>query len=109
MIYIKEQSQALINQIENFFENNPDAMTITVLRWDEDAYIRWLNNRLDSNELRQQYESDQIKYHGAIKRFDKVKKICAIPDCGKEFEASKAAKFCSNACRQKNKYQKSKV
>lgn len=42
----------------------------------------------------------------ALKALDKKEKVCQI--CGKEFIGSNKAKFCSNACRQKNKYLKSK-
>jgi hypothetical protein len=31
---------------------------------------------------------------------------CAWPECGKRFSGIKKARFCSNACRQKNKYAK---
>jgi hypothetical protein len=41
-----------------------------------------------------------------LKALDKKEKVCQI--CGKEFIGSGKAKFCSNACRQKNKYLKSK-
>lgn len=41
-----------------------------------------------------------------LKMMDKKEKICEI--CGKDFIGSNKAKFCSNACRQKNKYAKSK-
>jgi hypothetical protein len=33
---------------------------------------------------------------------------CAEPSCGKRFSGIAKAKFCSNACRQKAKYQRSK-
>jgi len=33
---------------------------------------------------------------------------CAEPSCGKRFSGIKKAKFCSNACRQKAKYQRAK-
>ncbi|MCL5272821.1 MAG: hypothetical protein M1486_05910, partial [Gammaproteobacteria bacterium] len=69
-------------------------------------YIQWLGDRQDSEDLRDHYEQSQIKFLKALKHLDKVSKICAV--CGKEFTASKAAKFCSNACRQKNKYKNSK-
>ena len=42
----------------------------------------------------------------ALKALDKKEKVCDI--CKKEFIGSGKAKFCSNACRQKNKYLKSK-
>ena len=43
----------------------------------------------------------------ALKALDKKEKICEW--CKKEFVGSGKAKFCSNACRQKNKYAKSKT
>ena len=39
-----------------------------------------------------------------LKALDKKEKACQI--CGKIFIASNKAKFCSNKCRQKNKYKK---
>ena len=42
----------------------------------------------------------------SLKALDKKEKICQI--CGNPFIASNSAKFCSNTCRQKNKYLKSK-
>ena len=34
---------------------------------------------------------------------------CANPACGKRFSGISQAKFCSNACRQANKYAKAKA
>ena len=34
---------------------------------------------------------------------------CANPACGKRFSGINTAKFCSNACRQANKYAKKKA
>ena len=34
---------------------------------------------------------------------------CANPKCGKRFSGINTAKFCSNACRQANKYAKVKA
>jgi ribosomal protein L34E len=36
----------------------------------------------------------------------KVRHVCA--ECGEPFEAIKTARFCSNACKQRDKYRRSK-
>ena len=40
--------------------------------------------------------------------FCEIEPYCAEPSCGKRFSGIKQAKFCSNACRQRAKYRKTK-
>jgi hypothetical protein len=44
----------------------------------------------------------------ALHELNKKSHICANPTCGIEFVASGAAKYCSNACRQKAKHNRIK-
>lgn len=57
-----------------------------------------------TDEEKAKLKSDAAR---ALKSLDKFEMTCQI--CGKKFIASKSAKFCSNACSQKNKYAKMKA
>lgn len=70
-------------------------------------YIKSNGWKLDVNRSLWSLYTPKSEASRALKALDKQNKVCLI--CGKEFIASANAKFCSNACRQKNKYSNSKL
>jgi hypothetical protein len=53
---------------------------------------------------------DKSKIAAALSAMRKTQwHYCANPRCGKRFSGIKKARFCSNACRQANKYAKKKA
>lgn len=90
--------------IEKAFKGNQKI--IHVIKFDKVAYDAFRGTRSHNSICLDEWGMKVIRSEIAAenKKLDKIAHKCVI--CGIGFEAAKAAKYCSNACRQKNKYAK---
>lgn len=90
--------------LENFL--NEDVKKITFVKFDKEDYAKWLKKEKDTQNKRAEWATRKINPSLNLNEKNRVEKICEI--CEEPFIGTKKSKFCSNACKQKNKYKKSK-
>jgi hypothetical protein len=85
-----------------------DIDYINIIPFDDANYAQWLGNRSDTQDMRDAWAETKLSSINAsfLAKLNKQLKVCKV--CNKEFESAGKAKFCSNACRQKDKYKRSK-
>jgi hypothetical protein len=107
MIFITNEriDTEMSSTIEEYLKTEKIAF---VVKFNEEDYKIFLGDRIDSDEIKQDWANKVMRSAAAInnKKFDRFEKKCLV--CDLIFVSSKKSKFCSNKCRQKNKYNKSK-
>jgi hypothetical protein len=91
---------------EKFKDVAVDA--IILVKFNDHEYKTWLGDRTDTKGMKNKWaETKAMEIHLAgIKKARTTLKTCAV--CGKEFEGIKKSKFCSDACKQKDRYKRNK-
>jgi hypothetical protein len=82
--------------------------SIVLIPFDKLDYSQWLGDRSDTQDMRASWADFKLASTSAssLAKLGKKRKICEV--CKIFFEGIGKAKFCSNACRQKDKYNRSK-
>jgi hypothetical protein len=85
-----------------------DIDSITIIPFDKKDYSNWLGDRSDTQDMRASWAGFKLGSiaSASLTKLNQVMKTCPI--CGITKIMAKQAKFCSNACKQKNKNSKKK-
>lgn len=98
----EEYALKLGMSIIDLFEKE-DFDSITLIPFDEFDYTNWIGDRSDTQDMRAAWSAYKLGSIASASLTAKNKVMKTCPICGTVKLMAKQAKFCSEACKQKNK------